>query len=531
MIDLIEKHYKLKTDPFRLTSDHRFVYPHPSYMKALAYLKFAAYQEEGFVMITGRPGTGKTTLVNEVMSTLDPKEVLTAALVTTQLEAHDLLHMITSLFRIDVRDNSKSSLLLSIEQFLKNMRDVGRRVILIVDEAQGLRKDAVEELRLLSNLVTDGRPLLQIFLVGQEELRELVRSPALDQLRQRIIAASHLEPLTEEEAFGYVQHRLNIAGWKGDPKIENAAVKLIYPFSAGIPRKVNTIFSRLLLHGCIEEKHQLDRSDAKTVISELKRELLIYDDLNTLDDMVCLDDEPTGFLQSLAQTRRSDSREEEIAGEPTEIESPCSKNIEIAQDAGLDTVVNPEDEQLSGLIAEPGKNREPPIDAGEAIVSNPPDKHDDIKEPVIDSKYKRDDAVVIEPDGIQNLETEFEEELIAGLIGEAGEVKGPVADSRNEPLSAIAEFVSVEPEKEMSAGHSRNSSLKFRKLAGYFIGVVIIMLSVVLLVPVIKQAMEEMEQMSAKVQKPLALTAPQPNENPEEENKMEGLPNAGLIRR
>jgi len=514
MIDLIEKYYKLKTDPFRLTADHRFVYPHPSYKKALAYLKFAAYQEEGFVMITGRPGTGKTTLVSEVMSTLDPKEVLIAALVTTQLEAHDLLHMITSLFRIDVRDNSKSSLLLSIEQFLKNMRDVGRRVILIVDEAQGLRKDAVEELRLLSNLVIDGRPLLQIFLVGQEELRELVRSPALEQLRQRIIAASHLEPLTEEEVFGYVQHRLNIAGWNGDPKIENAAVKIIYPFSAGIPRKVNTIFSRLLLHGCIEEKHQLDRSDAKTVISELKRELLIYDDVNALDDVVCLDDEPTGFLQSLAQTRRSDSREEEIAGEPTEIESPCSKNVEIIQDAGLDTVVNPEDELLSSLIAEPGKNREPPIDTGEAIISNPPDKHDEIKEPVNDSKYKRDDAVVIEPDGIQNLETEFEEELIASLIGEAGEVKGPVVDSKNEPLSAIAEFVSVEPEKEMSAGHSRNSSLKFRKLAGYFIGVVIIMLSAVLLVPVIKQAMEEKEQMSAKVQKPLALTAPQPIERP-----------------
>jgi len=505
VIDLIEKHYKLKADPFRLTADHRFAYQHPSYKKALAYLKFAAYQEEGFVMITGRPGTGKTTLVNEVIATLDPNEVMISALVTTQLEAHDLLHMMTSLFRIDVSDNSKSSLLLSIERFLKNRRGEGRRVILIVDEAQGLRKDAVEELRLLSNLVIDGRPLLQIFLVGQEELRELVRSPALEQLRQRIIAASHLEPLTEEEVFGYVQHRLDIAGWNDDPQIENAAVKFIYPFSAGIPRKVNTIFSRLFLHGCIEDKHQLDRSDAKTVISELKRELLIYDDISTLDDEVCLDDEPSGFLQPLAQGRRSDISEEEIADEPTEIESPCSKNVEIVQDS----VANPEDELASGLIAEPGKNREALIGLDEAIVSSPADKSGEIKAPFNNPKCEQDDTVVVGPD----------------------EVKEPVIDSRDESVSTTAGIVSVKPEKKMSAGHSRDSSLKHRKLVGYFIGVVIVLVSAVLLVLVIKQTMDEKGPMSAKVHKPLALTAPQPNEIPEEENDIERLPNAGFIRR
>lgn len=300
MIDLIESFYNLKADPFRLTPDYHFAYLHPSYKKALAYLQFAAYREEGFVMITGRPGTGKTTLINKVLSSFDPDEVLTAVLVTTQLEAHDLLHMVASLFQIAVPDRSKSSLLLGIEQFLKNKRAEGRRVILIIDEAQGLHKCAVEELRLLSNLVSDSKPLLQMFLVGQEELKDLVSSPDQEHLRQRIVAASHLDVLTEDVVFDYVRHRLGVAGWHGDPQIENAVVKRVAYYSGGIPRMINLIFSRLMLHGCIEERHTLDRSDMDAVISELKEELLVSVKLNSTDDEVfALEDEPAGFLQPL----------------------------------------------------------------------------------------------------------------------------------------------------------------------------------------------------------------------------------------
>ena len=277
MVDFYNKFYKLERDPFRLSADHTFSYAHKSYSTALNYLRFAAYREEGFVMITGKPGTGKTTLISEILSELDPHKVITATLVTTQLNSHDLLHMVASAFGMEHAPDSKSALLLRIEGFLRRNRQAGRRAILMVDEAQGLTLDAIEELRQLSNMVVDGTPMLQTFLIGQDELRDLVKSPQLDQLRQRIVASSHLEPLTEEEVFSYVRHRLLTAGWNGDPQIANVVVKLVHHYSNGIPRKVNLIFGRLLLYGFTEGKHTLMREDINAVIQELKKELLIFD--------------------------------------------------------------------------------------------------------------------------------------------------------------------------------------------------------------------------------------------------------------
>ncbi len=276
MVDLYESFYGLERDPFRLSADHTFAYPHGSYRKALSYLKFAAYRKEGFVMVTGKPGTGKTTLIAEILSGLNRDKVVTATLVTTQLESHDLLQMVASAFGLEYRDASKSSLLLRIERFLRDNHDEGRRAILLVDEAQGLTLDAIEELRQLSNIVVDGCPVLQTFLIGQDELRELVRSPQLDQLRQRIVASSHLEPLSAEEVTAYVRHRLLAAGWKNNPRIANSVLALVHHYSGGIPRKINLIMGRLLLHGFTEGRHELVREDMEAVIRELETELLIF---------------------------------------------------------------------------------------------------------------------------------------------------------------------------------------------------------------------------------------------------------------
>lgn len=278
MINLHEKFYNLTADPFRLSSDYRFSFAHESFTNAISYLKFAIYSEEGFIVITGRPGTGKTTLINQVISELDPGKYQIAHLVTTQYESHDLLNMIAASFDLDMGEASKSSILLALEKFLRRKQAEGKRVLLIVDEAQGLKKDSVEELRQLSNLNIDGKPLLQIFLVGQEEFRDIIESADMEQLRQRVVASSHMVPLTEAETVDYVTHRLKHAGWKGNPAITRGAVVMVHHFSGGIPRIINMICGRLLFHGYVEKKHELDIEDIKSVLDELSGELLVFND-------------------------------------------------------------------------------------------------------------------------------------------------------------------------------------------------------------------------------------------------------------
>ncbi len=278
MINLHQKFYNLSADPFRLSSDFNFSFAHASYANAIAYLKFALFSEEGFIVITGRPGTGKTTLINELMSQLDSRKFEVSTLVTTRYDSHDLLHIIGASFNLDMDNASKSSILLALEKFLKRKHADGKRVLLIVDEAQGLTKDAVEELRQLSNLTVNGQPLLQIFLIGQEEFRELIESPGLEQLRQRVVAASHLEPLNEADTIEYVTHRLKHAGWKGDPAISRGVVLMVHHYSGGIPRIINMICGRLLFHGYIEKKHELKLEDIKSVLDELSKELMVIDD-------------------------------------------------------------------------------------------------------------------------------------------------------------------------------------------------------------------------------------------------------------
>lgn len=286
MINLHEKFYNLSADPFRLSSDYRFSFAHKSYSNAISYLKFALYSEEGFIVITGRPGTGKTTLINQVISELDTRKYEVATLVTTQYESHDLLNMIAASFNLDTNAESKSSSMLTLERFLQRKHSEGKRVLLIVDEAQGLKKDAVEELRQLSNLNIDGKPLLQIFLVGQEEFRDLIESPGLEQLRQRVVASSHMEPLTDTETIDYVTHRLKHAGWKGDPAIPRSVVLMAHHFSGGVPRIINLICGRLLLHGYIEQKHELDVEDMKSVLEELSEELLVIDNNASFNELL-----------------------------------------------------------------------------------------------------------------------------------------------------------------------------------------------------------------------------------------------------
>jgi general secretion pathway protein A len=275
VLDVYKSCYNLMGQPFRLTPDHRFSFGHPSYDDAKAYLKYAVSEGEGFVVITGSPGTGKTTLISTLLAELDRSRVQVATLTNVQLDSGNLVRMVADEFRLNVENDSKSAPLSNLQQFLNQQRMSGRRSILIVDEAQGLSNNALEELRLLSNLQSDSRLLLQVFLVGQEPLLDMIRAPGMEQLHQRVIAASHLKPLQQHETVAYVEHRLRKVGWQNDPEFRGDSMSLIHKFSGGVPRRINLICHRLFLRGGLEQKHELEGADALHVIVELHREGLL----------------------------------------------------------------------------------------------------------------------------------------------------------------------------------------------------------------------------------------------------------------
>ena len=275
MLDVYKSCYSLQGQPFRLSPDCKFSFAHRSYDDAKAYLKYAISEGEGFVVITGEPGTGKTTLIGSLLSELDQARVQVAILANTQLDSDNLVRRVANAFGLNTEDGAGSSPLTILEEFLILQNQEGKRAILIVDEAQGLSIRSLEELRLLSNLQHGGRLLLQVFLVGQEPLLDMIRAPGMEQLHQRLIAASRLVPLKHEETVAYVEHRLRQVGWDNDPAFSEEALKLVYKFSCGIPRRINLICHRLFLHGGLKQRHKLTGGDALHVIVELHSEGLL----------------------------------------------------------------------------------------------------------------------------------------------------------------------------------------------------------------------------------------------------------------
>lgn len=265
--------YKLNGRPFQLTPDPRFYFDTRTHKKAMAYLTYGINQGEGFIIITGDIGAGKTTLVGHLFDALDKTRFLLAKIVSTQLDAENTLKMVANAFGIGTDGLEKSDILRRIEEFLRSQNREGRRVLLIVDEVQNLPVSALEELRMLSNFQDGNRALLQIFLLGQPEFRDkLALSPELEQLRQRVIATHHLEPMQEEELPGYVYHRLKLCGWQNDPMFTPEAFSLMYEYSGGVPRRLNNLCSRILLFGSLEELHEIDEKVVCEVMDDLKKD-------------------------------------------------------------------------------------------------------------------------------------------------------------------------------------------------------------------------------------------------------------------
>lgn len=267
--------YGLNDRPFQLTPDPRFYFESATHRKAMTYLGYGLAQGEGFIVVTGEVGTGKTMLVGRLMATIDRSRLTAINLVSTQLEGEDILRIVALALGVATDVAAKGQLLARIERFLHEQARGGKRTLLIVDEAQNLPISALEELRMLSNFQYGGQALLQIFLLGQPEFRDALAQPRFEQLRQRVIATHHLTPMTPDEVAPYIMHRLACAGWKGTPRFSQSAYEAFHRFSDGVPRRLNMLAGRVMLQGAIERLIDIDAEVVEDVASDLASESIM----------------------------------------------------------------------------------------------------------------------------------------------------------------------------------------------------------------------------------------------------------------
>ncbi|MEE4288962.1 MAG: XrtA/PEP-CTERM system-associated ATPase, partial [Erythrobacter sp.] len=267
---MYEQYYGFTGRPFKLTPDPQFYFESLSHKKAMSYLGYGLNQGEGFIVITGEVGAGKSTLVAHLMERIDPQALTVAQVVTTALDGEELVHVVAQAFGLPIEGKDKATALGAIERFLQDEARAGRRCLLVVDECQNLDFTALEELRMLSNFTLGSHPLLQSLLLGQPEFRRtLAHHPDLDQLRQRIIASHHLEALDAGEVEDYITHRLRHVGWDGRPALGEGLLPALFEATQGIPRRVNQVMNRLLLLGAIEEHDEVTLAMLEAVLEEM----------------------------------------------------------------------------------------------------------------------------------------------------------------------------------------------------------------------------------------------------------------------
>ncbi len=264
--------YNLSRKPFQLNSDSDFFFKSEVHKRALAYMRYGITQGEGFIVITGKPGTGKTMLIKQLVNSINREKVTLGLIVSSQVGADDLLRVVATTLNVPYEGEDKATLLDRLERFLVDQALKGKRVLMIVDEAQNLPKTSLEELRMLSNFERSGKTLLQIFLVGQKQFSKTLALPEMEQLRQRVVATYQLKSLNEEQTKNYILFRLKRAGWQDSPQFEDDAFPLIFHHSRGVPRKINTLCERVMMFGFLDELQVLDRTVIQKVIDDIHEE-------------------------------------------------------------------------------------------------------------------------------------------------------------------------------------------------------------------------------------------------------------------
>ena len=271
---MYDTHFGLSDRPFQLTPDPRFWFETATHRKAMTYLGYGLAQGEGFIVITGDIGAGKTTLIGHLVDTIDHQRLHVVKLVSTAIEADDLLRIVATNLNVDPAGLVKAQLLTAIERGLHAVARSGKRTLLIVDEAQALPVSALEELRMLSNFQAGGHALLQIVLLGQPEFRDRLHgSDRLEQLRQRIIAIHHLDAMEEDEVADYLAHRLGVVGWQGNPDFADDAFAAFYRGSGGVPRRLNLLAGRVMLQAAVEELTLIDAGVVEAVIADMAADM------------------------------------------------------------------------------------------------------------------------------------------------------------------------------------------------------------------------------------------------------------------
>jgi general secretion pathway protein A len=325
---MFNDYYGLTGRPFQLTPDPAFYFESLTHRKALSYLSYGLAQGEGFVVITGEVGAGKSTLVAHLMATIDPARLTAAQIVTSKLDGEELVHVVAQAFGLIVDGHDKASALGAIEAFLHDEARAGRRCLLVVDESQNLGIDALEELRMLSNFQLGAHPLLQTLLLGQPEFRDTIQDhPQLEQLRQRVIAAHHLEAMELGEVQPYIEHRLTRVGWTGNPKFDQRVYTEVFEASGGVPRRINQICNRLMLLGSVDQRSRIDGAMLSQVLEELE-----------LD----------GTLQ-LKKTASRIQAEQAIAAKPAEAAPAAALPVDVVAMAQLQTLLAERDAQIAEL--------------------------------------------------------------------------------------------------------------------------------------------------------------------------------------
>ncbi len=266
------EYYGLKQTPFDITPNPRFLFHSKKHHEAFNHLLYGIRERKGFVQLTGEVGAGKTTLCRALLEKLDAN-FSTALILNPVLNADELMKAIATEFGLNIKGCDRLETIAAISEFLLQQIANGRETVLIIDEAQNLTEDLLEQVRLISNIETDDRKLLQIVLLGQPELRDRLNSYRLRQLRQRITVRYHLAPLTRAEVGQYIQHRLAYAGANGTPQFTRLALWRVFNYSRGIPRLVNAVCDKALLAGFVEQSERINYRMVGCAIRELEGDI------------------------------------------------------------------------------------------------------------------------------------------------------------------------------------------------------------------------------------------------------------------